>query len=288
MKIWLSVGIVIALMAAYSVKINSSLLDNKLSSLNKPPSDEEEMLILEIPDNDSAKRSDKDSTFKVIESDTSDLQIDDRYVRILLETLTDAGWESNDINMIRKYLMDPRAEFQPTVLNRNSTHQETKEQYEQYLTKQSVDRCMTFWKSHGEEVTAAISSYDVPPEIIVAILKVESNFGKHKGRQTVFNVFWSLSIGDNPEIMNDAITTEGTDAKQQRKRLQKRARWGRSQLYELINLVTDLNNEEILWEASSWAGAFGLPQFIPASFRAYARDGNNDGKIDLNNISDAA
>ena len=38
----------------------------------------------------------------------------------------------------------------------------------------------------------------------------------------------------------------------------------------------------------SWAGAFGLCQFIPTSYRAYGRDGNHDNVIDLDNVSDAA
>ncbi|MCF7809512.1 lytic murein transglycosylase [bacterium] len=265
MKIW-SYTVVIAVLTAVFVFINSGYCQDGNS---------------EIQDIHS-------SVSEVTKMTTKNLQTSDRYKEILFQTLTEEGWESFYIDKTKKYLMDPRAEFKPVVLNRNSTHQETKEQYDQYLTKQSVDVCMDFWKSHGEEVTNAISSYNVPPEIILAILKVESNFGSHKGRQAVFNVFWSLSISDNPEIMNDAIVSEGQDAVQQRKRLHRRARWGRSELNELVNLVIDLNNENLLWEESSWAGAFGLPQFIPSSFRAYARDGNNDGLIDLNNISDAS
>ena len=37
----------------------------------------------------------------------------------------------------------------------------------------------------------------------------------------------------------------------------------------------------------SWAGAFGLPQFIPTTFINFAVDGNNDGKIDIFSVSDA-
>jgi len=220
--------------------------------------------------------------------DLTGLHITEHYKKVLIKTLTEEGWSERFLNRVSRYMQDPRTRFQPNVLDRNSTHKETSEQYDQHRSKESVDKCMEFWKSHDEEIETAISSYDVPSEIIVAILKVESNFGTHKGRQAVFNVFLSLSIADNPEIMNNVITSESKDAKKQRERLQKRAKWGRSQLHELINLVIDLDNEELLWEVSSWAGAFGLPQFIPTSFRAYARDGNNDGIIELNNFSDAS
>jgi membrane-bound lytic murein transglycosylase B len=37
----------------------------------------------------------------------------------------------------------------------------------------------------------------------------------------------------------------------------------------------------------SWAGAFGLPQFVPSSYVRYGRDGDADGIVDLNNLSDA-
>jgi membrane-bound lytic murein transglycosylase B len=282
LKIWGYIGIATVLMVTYA-GINTDLFGIILNSLKTRPACAE---VTPIVENDEFIQAQTQEMYA--DSIQDSLQIADHYKEILTQTLTEEGWDSSYINMIRMYLMDPRAEFKLVVLNKNSTHQETKEQYDQYLTKQSVDVCMDFWKSSREDVVTAIGAYDVPPEIVVAILKVESNFGSHKGRQAVFNVFISLSIADNPEIMNDAITTEGTDAEQQRKRLHKRAKWGRSELNQLVNLVIDLNDENLLWEVSSWAGAFGLPQFIPSSFRAYARDGNNDGVIDLNNINDAS
>ncbi len=209
------------------------------------------------------------------------------YKKLLLESLAGEGWDNEVIEQIRTYLDDPRAVFRSRVLKINSTHVETKVQYDHHLTAESVDMCMSFWKINGEKVTEAVSPYPVPQEVVVSILKVESNFGTHKGKEAVFNVFWSLSLADHPQVLKEALTEEGVARLEQKRRLQKRAKWGRSELRELVCLVMEGENEDLIWSASSWAGAFGLPQFIPTSYGAYARDGDNDGKIDLDNISDA-
>ena len=210
------------------------------------------------------------------------------YKRTLMRTLVQHGWDEVDLEIVKHAISDPRAEFFPALLRINSTHQETEALYGHQLTRQSVDRCMKFWEDEGDRIKKAAKPYGVPPEIIVAILKIETNLGLDKGNHAVFNVFWSLSLADHPAILKRALTDSSEARNDQRKRLLRRAKWGRSQLYELISMVRDGTGEWILWEKGSWAGAFGLPQFIPASFRSYGRDGNGDNKIDLDDICDSA
>jgi membrane-bound lytic murein transglycosylase B len=46
-------------------------------------------------------------------------------------------------------------------------------------------------------------------------------------------------------------------------------------------------NRDPLSIKGSWAGAFGLPQFIPSSYRKYGAEGNRDGRVDLDNLPDS-
>jgi len=226
----------------------------------------------------------------LLDLDTQNLFItsNDRYKYFLLQMLDEQGWDDKDIAVIREFIADPRAEFIPRILKINSTHQETEELYTHQLTQQSVNRCLRFWREEGDKVSRAAEPYGIPPEIIIAIMKIETNFGIDKGKNQIFNVFWTLSLADHQSVLRNAITEPGEAADEQRKRLLRRAKWGRSQLYELVELYRDGNNDWIFWVNGSWAGAFGLPQFIPASYRSYGRDGNNDARIDLDDISDAA
>jgi len=211
-----------------------------------------------------------------------------RYRELLLETLADAGWDDEDISLVKLYLADDRSEFLPYVLEKNSTHKETGELYSHQLTSISVNKCMEFQRDAGVDIADVAGKYGVPPEVVISILKVETDFGINKGKNPIFNIYGSLSVADHPEVLKEALGEENEAGEEQKRRLLKRARWARSQLHELVALVSDSAGEWILWVNGSWAGAFGLPQFIPSSYRAYSRDGDNDDMIDLDNVSDAA
>lgn len=253
------------------------------------------MVLVEDPPGDSEDKSPSSDDSLFLSSGESfrfekvilDTGVSDKYKLCLLSNLAEAGWDGDDIALVRRYLADPRAQFRPSVLKTNVTHEETEELYLHHLAPSSVDKCMDFYRVEGVRIARASKPYGIPPELIVAILKVESNFGSHKGSEPVFNVFWSLSIGDCPLVLEEVLTEQGEALKEQRKRLLKRARWGRSQLLELVKLARSGAGDRLMWDEGSWAGAFGLPQFIPTSYTAYARDGDNDGSIDLHDIDDA-
>ena len=212
----------------------------------------------------------------------------DRYKLLLLENLQADEWIEEDLELVKHFLADARAQFQPGILEINTTHQETEVQYAHQLATAQVVRCMEFLDAKGDEVKSSSEKYGVPAEIIVSILKVESNFGSYPGKEYIFNVFWSLSLGDHPGVLDEMHAVKGMDQKEQAQRLRRRARWGRSELLEIIHQVKGGAGDWIMWIKGSWAGAFGLPQFIPSSYSAYGRDGNDDGIVDLNNISDAS
>ncbi|NQT35749.1 lytic murein transglycosylase [bacterium] len=229
---------------------------------------------------------------KVIIDDLSRIDysshVEGRYKLLLLENLGAADWDESDIAIVARLLIDSRAEFQPSLLRRNSTHEETAEQYAHQLASKQVDKCMEFWSVKREIIANGADRYGIPPEIVVSILKVESNFGKYIGKAAVFNVFWSLSVADHPDVVDEILIGQGDEREEQKRRLLRRARWGRSELMTLVDLMKEGTDEKLVWGKGSWAGAFGLPQFIPSSYRAYARDGDDDNILDLYEYDDAA
>ncbi|MGI9308014.1 MAG: lytic murein transglycosylase, partial [Gammaproteobacteria bacterium] len=99
----------------------------------------------------------------------------------------------------------------------------------------------------------------VPPEMIVAIIGVESYFGRHTGKYRVI----------------DALATLGFD-------YPPRAKFFRGELGQAFLLARE-NDLDISKLLGSYAGAIGPPQFIPSSYRNYAVDGDGDGVVDLFN-----
>lgn len=106
------------------------------------------------------------------------------------------------------------------------------------------------------EAAHILQQQDVPPEIVVAIWGMESNYGSN--------------YGDTPTI--DALATLGFEGR--------RADWARRELMAALQILDrgDITREQMI---GSWAGAMGQTQFLPSSFLAYAVDGDADGRRDI-------
>jgi len=141
----------------------------------------------------------------------------------LLKVLRDNGWTRDELEQLAGYLNDPRTVFRSEILVRNSTFTESAEQYGHNLTAESISRSLKFIDDHRETLESARTLEGVPVEILVAILKVETNLGEWRGKESVFNVFWSLSLGDHPSVQNDLLSTDPTKVVEMKGRMNRRA-----------------------------------------------------------------
>lgn len=126
-----------------------------------------------------------------------------------------------------------------------------------FLTKYRIQNGVKFWKKHIKLLERAGKTYNVPVEIIVAILGIETNYGIKKGRHPTFEILTKRAFGNY------------------------RRRYFYKNELESFLLMTRENSIKPLSVKGSYAGAMGFPQFIASSYRNYAVDFNNDGKIDL-------
>jgi membrane-bound lytic murein transglycosylase B len=126
-----------------------------------------------------------------------------------------------------------------------------------FLTEKRVRRGVEFWRENRELLERAQSVYGVPPQIVTAIIGVETNYGANLGKHRVI----------------DALSTLGFS-------YPKRADFFRKELEQFLLLARD-ESVDALEVTGSYAGAVGMPQFIPSSYRAYAVDFDRDGRRDL-------
>lgn len=132
-----------------------------------------------------------------------------------------------------------------------------------------IDAGVRFWQENKKVIEQAAERYSVPASILVAIIGVETIYGRYTGNFRVMDALATLGFR-----YPDANRPE-------------RSQLFRDQLADLIQL--DYQGKLDANEATgSFAGAMGLPQFMPGSLLRYAADGNQDGQIDLlNNTEDA-
>lgn len=152
------------------------------------------------------------------------------------------------------------AKLQPRIVAAISRPAERKPWYQYrpiFLTASRIEGGVEFWNTHREALQAANEAYGVPPEIIVAIIGVETRYGRHAGGYRVIDALATLAFDYPP-----------------------RAKFFRSELKHYL-LMTREEGFDPLALQGSYAGAMGQPQFISSSFRRYAVDFDKDGKRDI-------
>ena len=126
-----------------------------------------------------------------------------------------------------------------------------------FLTPDLISAGSQFWAQHAEDLARAETEYGVPSEVIVGIIGVETAFGRNTG------TFRAI----------DALASIAFDG-------ERRQDYFRDELKELLLLARDSKIDPLVIKGS-YAGAVGLPQFMPSSYRRYAVDFDGDGAIDL-------
>lgn len=186
--------------------------------------------------------------------------------QIPLKDLQLAFDDAKTIPSIKKLVMPPPVGFQKNWKVYRS----------RFVEPKRLAAGQQFWKKHRTFIEATANKTGVPAEVIVSIIGVETIYGKHMGGFSVRDTLITLGF-DYPNTPN----------KTSRETLFK------NQLEDLILLCRTENPQagpfkKCLNQLGSYAGAIGLPQFMPGSIRRFAVDGNNDGKIDLRNSPEDA
>ena len=126
-----------------------------------------------------------------------------------------------------------------------------------FLTDERINAGVTFWSENEEILARAEKEYGVPASVIVAIIGVETFYGRISGGFRAIDALSTLAFEYPP-----------------------RSSFFRSELAELF-LLAEENKLDIDELEGSYAGAFGMPQFISSSYRAYAIDFDGDQQNDL-------
>lgn len=177
---------------------------------------------------------------------------------------------------------DPRSSFMPDVVRKIAfLKRESKDIYVKFMTPAVAAQGRAYINEHRATLSRAEAQYGVAPEVIVGILTVESGLGSNTGKYPVFNVFASLSVMADPEVIQDLeLGSVGRD------RLKKKAAWGRRELLIYLKYCAAHRLDPFTY-CGSWAGAMGFCQFLPSSLQRCGVSAGGQGPVDLFTHDDA-
>jgi len=175
--------------------------------------------------------------------------------------------------------LDSRAEPIPNRLKISLITREVPDIYAKFLTFEAILLAKTFLRENLKTLNEMERRFDVEKEIAVAILLVESRFGENIGKHRVIPTLASLAIMGstenllknysaiweaNPEVPFDLIENIA----------KRRANWAYKELKHFLDII-QAEQMDPLEVYGSIAGALGMPQFIPSSYKAYALNKNS-------------
>ena len=126
-----------------------------------------------------------------------------------------------------------------------------------HVNRRRIEAGAKFWDESDAILWAATAAYGIAPEIVVAILGIESQFGRNAGDFRVIDAISTIAF----EVPARAAFFEG-------------------ELEALLLLCRDAGFDAATLRGS-YAGAMGWPQFLPSSYRKHAVDFDGDGRIDI-------
>jgi membrane-bound lytic murein transglycosylase B len=126
-----------------------------------------------------------------------------------------------------------------------------------FLTPERIEEGAQFWLDHRQALEQFSARYQVPPEYLVAILGVETRYGRNTGSWRVLDALATLAFDYPP-----------------------RAAYFRGELEQFLLLARE-NRLDPLATRGSYAGAMGVPQFMPSVYRRYAVAADTDRTRDL-------
>lgn len=202
-----------------------------------------------------------------------------------------------DSAFVASLLRTPQTAFNDRFVRINVTNYAQKTDYSHNYNDLGVRKVREFVVKHDSILTLVDSLYTVPPEVIASLLWVESKHGTVLGKYHVASVYMSVLLSCEPEFLEQnaasVMSSMGLDSTKldsvkqvvERKAVKKVA-WAADQLKALaeIDRRGTLNPYTL---QGSWAGAFGMTQFLPSSYLSWAVDGDKNGAIDLNDLDDA-
>ena len=159
-----------------------------------------------------------------------------------------------------------------------------------YTDERSIQKAQKYMEKHKADLDRVQLTSGVEKSVVTAIILVETRLGTTLGKSSVLTALSSIAALENQAARDkvwNSIDDKGDLTRQSfDKKAKRKSSWAYRELKAFLE-YTAKENIDPLMVKGSFAGAMGIPQFMPTNIEHYAKDGNDDGTIDLFNHADA-
>lgn len=234
------------------------------------------------PSATAGEKSDVPSVWRPLVERLAADGLDDRYLESLFSSdrlQYDPGYMARKIDVLLDVKLRPKGPEAAPV----------PEIQDRYLNPILLAGGYGYWREHKDVLSQIRDRYEVPEDILVALMLVETKLGRNTGSHNALTTLASLAASDDLDRLEpnlDRSGLKGDIREWARKKVASKANWAYGELKALIRYAKG-NGLDPLSMPSSVYGAVGLCQFMPTSAMAYGVDGDGDGRVDLFSRYDA-
>jgi membrane-bound lytic murein transglycosylase B len=209
------------------------------------------------------------------------------YFRSLQDRLIADGFDAADI---RALYARPQVAFETGGISLYFVYRESKVHYERYTERRQIEKARDYLRRHEAAFEKAEELYGVDPEVITAIILVETQLGTMLGTRSVVNTLSTMAALSDPEVRDllwqKIKDTPGLTRDVFEKKAARKSGWAYRELKAFLQHAESQGFDPTEVKGS-FAGAMGIAQFMPSNIDHLARDGNSDGRINLFDDADA-
>ncbi len=201
------------------------------------------------------------------------ISVDTRPFKSLQSRLVDDGF---DAAMLSALFGNPVVHFEPRTTVLLFMHSEARINYEQFLFSESLHSARKYIQDHLSDFNSAEETFGVNKEVITAIMLVETRLGKYLGTSSILNTLSSLAVLKDLELRQIVWNSIPPDRRPDKSVFEEKADAKSAWAYQELKAFLIYTGREKIDPTSvygSYAGAMGIPQFMPSNILTYARGG---------------
>jgi membrane-bound lytic murein transglycosylase B len=184
----------------------------------------------------------------------------------------------------------PEVSIESIGVPRFFKHSEAKVNYSQFYSKKSIRKAKKYIIQHKKALESTEKKFGVEKEVITAIMLVETRLGTMVGTRSVLNTLSTMASLSDAESREELWKSVSASEKAYRKKFDqwsdRKSKWAYIELKAFLK-HTIIEGVDPVGINGSYAGAMGIAQFMPSNIITLAKDGNQDGRIDLFTHDDA-